>query len=303
MALTDENSNGMVMPVSPMGFGGNGNSFGFCGDWSWILILFLFGMFGGWGGMGGFGGMGGYNMDVAFPWLIASNTNTDNLVNAGFNQAATAGTLSGIQSSISSGVGDIQLGIAGINQNVCQTGSGITNAINQGFAGTNLGIANSTSAIQNSLCNGFNGVNQGISNGFAQAEISNNARQMANMQQAFNAQTAMASGLNGLSSQFADCCCENRLASADLKYTVATEACNDRAALSDAMQGLTMQNVTNTNALLGTIRDGIQSIKDDLCADRLDAERRKSESPYTAEHGTACRFSCSTDSNIPAGLE
>ena len=32
MALTDEN--GMVMPVSPM-YGGNGNGFGFGGDWAW----------------------------------------------------------------------------------------------------------------------------------------------------------------------------------------------------------------------------------------------------------------------------
>ena len=35
-----------------------------------------------------------------------------------------------------------------------------------------------------------------------------------------------------------------------------------------------MQGVQNTNALMTTLRDGIQSIKDELCADRLDAERR-----------------------------
>jgi hypothetical protein len=62
---------------------------------------------------------------------------------------------------------------------------------------------------------------------------------------------------------------------ADLRYTVATEACADRAAVGDALQNVTMQNVNNTNVLVTAIRDGIQSIKDDLCADRLDAERRE----------------------------
>jgi hypothetical protein len=35
-----------------------------------------------------------------------------------------------------------------------------------------------------------------------------------------------------------------------------------------------MQGYQNTNSLLTAVRDGIQSIKDELCADRLDAERR-----------------------------
>ena len=37
MALTDEN--GLVMPVTPMY--GQGGGFG-GGDWSWIIVLFLF---------------------------------------------------------------------------------------------------------------------------------------------------------------------------------------------------------------------------------------------------------------------
>lgn len=59
--------------------------------------------------------------------------------------------------------------------------------------------------ISTQLCNGFAGVNQGVANGFAQAEIASNARQMANMQQAFANQTAMSQGFNQLGSQFADC--------------------------------------------------------------------------------------------------
>lgn len=144
--------------------------------------------------------------------------------------------------------------------------------INGGFRDQNLqtsigALQNSVTSgfgdIQNSLCSGFAGVNAGIANAAAQAEISANARQMANMQQLFGIQSAQQ-----------QCCCDTRAGIADLRYTVATEACADRAAVGDALQAVTMQGVQNTNALMTTLRDGIQAIKDELCADRLDAERR-----------------------------
>lgn len=108
--------------------------------------------------------------------------------------------------------------------------------------------------VQQSLCNGFAGVNQGVANGFAQAEIAANGRQMANMNQMFGAQTAMMQGFNGVNTGVAD-----------LRYTVATEACADRAAVGDALQNVTMQNMGNTNTIVNAINGGIQSIKDQLC--------------------------------------
>lgn len=113
--------------------------------------------------------------------------------------------------------------------------------------------------ISTQLCNGFAGVNAGVSNGFAQAEIAANGRQMANMNQAFAAQTAMAQGFNSLGSQFADCCCENRLGLADLKYTVATENCADRTAAAQ-----------NTRDIIDSQNRGTQAILDKLCALELD---------------------------------
>ena len=68
------------------------------------------------------------------------------------------------------------------------------------------------------MCNGFAGVNQGVANGFAQAEISANARQMADMNQNFALQTALQ-----------NCCCENRLATAGLNTTIAQESAATRA--------------------------------------------------------------------------
>lgn len=79
-------------------------------------------------------------------------------------------------------------------------------------------LTSGINAIQTGMCNGFAGVNQAVSNGFAQAEISANARQMADMNQNFSLQSALQ-----------NCCCENRAATADLKYTMATEAANTRA--------------------------------------------------------------------------
>ncbi len=84
---------------------------------------------------------------------------------------------------------------------------------------------------------------------------------MANMNQAFAAQTAMAQGFNNLSSQFADCCCENRLGIADLKYTVATENCADRQALNEGVRDIIASQTAGT-----------QRILDQLCADKIDAK-------------------------------
>lgn len=132
----------------------------------------------------------------------------------------------------------------------------IDNSINQIQSGIN--------GISTQLCNGFAGVNAGIANAAAQAEISANGRQMANMNQAFAAQTAMAQGFNQLGSQFADCCCENRLASADLKYTIATENCADRT-----------QSMQNTRDIIDAQTRNTQAILDKLCALELDGVKNQ----------------------------
>ena len=120
--------------------------------------------------------------------------------------------------------------------------SGIQSSVTNGFVDTAA-----------ALCNGFAGVNASISNGFAQAEIANNARQIADMQTNF-----------GLQSQLAQCCCDNRLASADLKYTIATENCADRTALSDALRDV----LESQNA-------GVQRILDTMCQDKIDAKNER----------------------------
>ena len=195
------------------------------------------GIFGGWGGdatwliilflfamMGGWGNGFGGFGGGGSAMPYILNNSTDTSVQRGFDQASV---------------------MSGINS--------LNNAVTSGFGN-----------VQTALCSGFAGVNAGVANGFAQAEIADNARQIANMQQSFNAQTAISGRLDNIAMNQQNCCCENRAAVADLKYAVATEACADRAAVSDAL-----------NSTLNAMNAGIQSIKDQMCQDKIDAKNEQ----------------------------
>ena len=132
-----------------------------------------------------------------------------------------------------------------------------SNQINGGFR--DQMISNQLNGIQSSVTGGFNDVQMALCNGFAGVEQGANARQIANMQTAFAGQTAMAQGFNGVQSALANCCCENRLGIADLKYTVATENCADRT-----------QSLMNTRDIIDSQTRGTQAILDKLCALELD---------------------------------
>jgi hypothetical protein len=120
--------------------------------------------------------------------------------------------------------------------------------------------------LSTQLCNCCGDVQMALANGFAGVEQGANARQMANMQTAFAGQTAMAQGFNGIQSQLADCCCENRLGTADLKYTIATENCADRTA---AYQ--------NTRDIIDSQTRGTQAVLDKLCQLELDGVKAQVE--------------------------
>ena len=119
MALTDES--GMVMPVAPMYGGyGNGGFGGFGGDWSSLIVLFLIcAMFGGFGN--GFGGFGGGFDGGAFPWLMTGQAGINANTNAGFDNAAIAGQLNGIQSAITSGFSSAEVANCGRAADAMQT--------------------------------------------------------------------------------------------------------------------------------------------------------------------------------------
>jgi len=120
-------------------------------------------------------------------------------------------------------------------------------------------LCNCCGDLQQALCNGFNGVNLGMLQGFSGVEQSANTRQVANMQQQFANQTAMMQGFNGVQAQLADCCCENRLATANQTATILAENCADRAALSDGVRDIIASQTAGT-----------QRIIDWLCQDKID---------------------------------
>lgn len=86
----------------------------------------------------------------------------------------------------------------------------IMNNTNDGFNSLHIsnqieGVRDGVNGLTNQLCNSTASITQSINSGFANAETSANARQMADMQQAFNSQIATMQGFNTLGSQFADC--------------------------------------------------------------------------------------------------
>lgn len=120
-------------------------------------------------------------------------------------------------------------------------------------------IRDGVNSLSTQLCNCCGDMQMALANGFAGVEQGANTRQMANMQQAFANQTAMTQGFNTLGTQLADCCCENRLGTADLKYTIATENCADRYEASQ-----------NTRDIIDSQTRGTQAIIDKLCQLELD---------------------------------
>lgn len=108
--------------------------------------------------------------------------------------------------------------------------------IDSAVRGVQQGICDSTYALNNTITNGFHGVDNAICN------------------LGYNVQ----SGFNGLSSQLAQCCCDNRAAIADVKYQMATDTC----AIQNTIQNTTRDLMDNQNA-------GTRAILDFLTQDKI----------------------------------
>ena len=168
MPIVNDSGNGMYMPVAPA-YGGYGGSGMFGGDGLWAIIFIIAMMNGGWGGMGGAmwpmmmgmgGGFGG-GLGIDFPWILNGQNGINANTNNGFDHAATQAALGDLRTATGAGFGDVQLGLAGIGRQICETGNGITGAVRDGFY---------------------------------TAEIAANGRQMASMQQNFDFQTTVQRG-------------------------------------------------------------------------------------------------------------
>lgn len=106
---------------------------------------------------------------------------------------------------------------------------------------------------QSAVIGGINGLNAVLQQGFNSAEISR-----------CNAQANTMAVLQNQAMALQQSSCDNRAGIADLKYTIATEACSDRAAVKDALQEVTAQSNANMNAMATMFNNGIQSLKNDF---------------------------------------
>ena len=98
--------------------------------------------------------------------------------------------------------------------------------INEGFALNNItsgitaiqqGICDSTYALNNTITNGFHGVDRGLCD---------------------------------LSHQLSDCCCENRAAIAQVRYDMATQACDTRNLIQNTTRDLIDAQNANTRQIM-----------------------------------------------------
>ena len=110
------------------------------------------------------------------------------------------------------------------------------------------GVRDGIYGLSNQLCNCCADMSQTVNNGFFNAEIAASNRQMADMNQNF-----------ALSQQLSTASADNRLGIANLGSDIAREACATRTS-----------DTQNTQTLLNAITGGIQSIKDQICNDKID---------------------------------
>lgn len=120
---------------------------------------------------------------------------------------------------------------------------------------------------QSAVMGALTGINSAISNGFADAAVAQ-CNQTASMLQGFSGLQMQMSNVGSnltnvmMQNEMArqQCCCDTKQAIADLKYTVATEACADRAAVSNALRDVITAGNANTQAIL-----------DKMCQQEIDA--------------------------------
>ena len=139
---------------------------------------------------------------------------------------------------------------------------------------------------QQGIQSGINGINSTLANGFADAAVARCNAQTTTLQalsnnqmglyQTLNAnQNANTAAMNQLAMNLQQCCCDQRQATSDLRYTVATEACADRQAVNNGVRDIIANQTANTQALINSQTQGFQAIQDKLCQLELDSYKQK----------------------------
>lgn len=190
---------------------------------------------------GGYGNMGGgFGFGGDWSWIILLLL----VCNGGWGGFGMGGFGGGL------GI-DFPWLLNGQNQINANTNSGFDHAATQSALGNiQTAITSGFGDVATQLCSGFAGTTAavtGAQNAIAQQMYSN---ELASLNRSFAEQTANTAGFTGVNSGIAD-----------LRYTVATEACADRSAISDALKDVIAANTAST-----------QRILDQMCADKIEAK-------------------------------
>ena len=147
----------------------------------------------------------------------------------------------------------------GIQPTMPVTPTGVNNGGWGGFGGNRGGVTDGyvltsdfanierkLDGVNTGLCDGFyaqaqliNGVQQNMSNGFMSAELSRANQQSALIAQLFQMQM-----------QSQECCCENRAAVAQVRYDMASQACDTRNTVQNAARDIIDNANGNSKAIL-----------------------------------------------------
>lgn len=112
-------------------------------------------------------------------------------------------------------------------------------------------------SIENGICDGFYAMNTSVLNGFNTLQAATTQTDF-DLQQAINGvNVAAMQNQNALSTQLAQCCCENRQGQAQIAYDMATQSCQTRQAINDAARDIT----DNANANYRALHDEIVAMR------------------------------------------
>lgn len=130
-----------------------------------------------------------------------------------------------------------------------QGGADTRAAVYDGFALN--GLENGIRGVQQGLCDGFYAMNTGMLQGFNGVNTA--------MLQGFS---GVERGFSSLSSQLANCCCENREAIAQVRYDMATQACDTRNTIQTTTRDIIDNQNANTRSILDfLVQDKITSLQ------------------------------------------
>lgn len=134
-----------------------------------------------------------------------------------------------------------------------------------GFQGTATRADINSAFSFNDLQNGIRGIERGLCDGFYGVQ----------------------GGFNALSAQLAQCCCDNRAAISDLKYTIATEDCATRNLMQSNTRDIIDAQNAGTRAVLDFLVQEKMAAKDATIADLRMQISQSNQNAYFAANQEA----------------